>query len=142
MNKLFNKHNCKDELKEIRLKITPARVEVMKFLENTNEPVDVNSIIQYLIRENVNADPATIFRIVNLFVEKGIVQRIELGEGKYRYEKSKIHHHHLICINCKKVEDVEGEYISNLEKEIKSKKGFIVKSHSLEFFGICSKCQN
>ena len=136
----FLKHDCKDELKKADLKVTPARIAVMKYLESVKNPTDVDSIIEAVEKE-VNVDPATIYRIINTFFEKGIIERIEFGEGKYRYEVAGHHHHHLICTNCRKIEDVEGDYINEIETEIRGKKGFLVKSHSLEFFGLCRNCQ-
>jgi len=137
----FKTHNCKDELKGFNLKVTPARVAVLRFLESTNQPVDVNSIIDYLRQKDVDTNPATVFRMMNDFLQKGITQQIQFQEGKARYELSnKKHHHHLICTNCGKIEEVEGDFLKKMEEDILKSKGFRVKSHSLEFFGLCSDC--
>lgn len=138
----FNQHNCKDELQEASLKATPIRVAVMQFLESTEQPVDAQSIINYLKQKHVDADPATIFRMMNDFLEKGITRQIQLNEGKARYELSnKRHHHHLICTNCGKIKEVEGDFLKQMEEEIYKDKKFKVKDHSLEFFGLCADCQ-
>lgn len=137
---MSTKHDCREELRHARLKLTPARLAVIEFLENTEKPADVEMILEKLKKAKIKADPATIYRILDIFHEKGLVQKIEFGEGKYRWEKSDKHHHHLICTNCGRVEDVEGEYLSVLEKQIKNQTGFSVKSHSLEFFGLCREC--
>lgn len=143
MIKLLNKqHDCKKELKGVSLKITPARIAVLNFLETTKEPVDVGNILDFLREKDLNSDPATIFRMMNQFFEKGIIQRVQFGEGKYRYEKSDNDHHHLICTTCGKVEDIGDKNMKDFENEIKTKKGFLVKHHSLEFFGLCKNCQN
>ena len=137
----FKTHNCKDELKGFNLKVTPARVAVLRFLESTNQPVDVNSIIDYLRQKDVDTNPATVFRMMHDFLQKGITQQIQFQEGKARYELSnKKHHHHLICTNCGKIEEVEGDFLQKMEEDILKSKGFRVKSHSLEFFGLCSDC--
>jgi Fur family ferric uptake transcriptional regulator len=137
----FKTHNCKDELKGFNLKVTPARIAVLKFLESTDQPVDVNSIIDYLRQKDVDTNPATVFRMMNDFLQKGITQQIQFQEGKARYELSnKKHHHHLICTNCGKIEEVEGDFLKKMEEDILKSKGFRVKSHSLEFFGLCSDC--
>jgi Fur family transcriptional regulator, ferric uptake regulator len=132
----MNKQNL---LKEKGLKSTNARVAVLDFLEEQRNPTDVYSIAEEL---NQVADQATIYRILEILTKNGIVNRLEFGEGKYRYELQRDHHHHMICENCGSIEDVEGAFVEELEKEIKDKKGFRVKSHSLEFFGICSDCQS
>jgi len=138
----IKQHSCKDELKASNLKVTPARIGVMRFLESVSKPADAETILKDLNKEGINPDPATIYRILDILSGKGLIQKIELGEGKYRYEKSENHHHHLICTNCGKIEDVKADFVSNLEGQIREKNGFLVKSHSLEFFGLCKNCQN
>ena len=136
-------HDCKDELREVNLRATPARVAVMSFLERTSEPVDVNSVIDYLNISGIKTDPATVFRMMNTLTQKGIIMPIQFYEGKTRYELSnKDDHHHLICDNCGKIEDISDAIIPDLEKEIQTKRKFKVLRHSLEFFGLCALCQH
>lgn len=138
----MKKHDCKNELKEVELRATPARLAVMNFLEKTSQPVDINSVINYLNAEEVKTDPATVFRIMNALTQKGITTLIEFQEGKTRYELSnKEDHHHLVCENCGRVEDIEDNVIPALEKHIEEKHNFLVKRHSLEFYGLCVDCQ-
>lgn len=135
-------HDCKDELNELDLRATPARIAVMKLLETTETPVDVAMISDYLEKENIKTDPATVFRIINMFLGKQLVKQISFNEGKFRYElSSKADHHHLICEHCGNIEDISDCAIPDLEIDIKKKKGFLVKRHSLEFFGLCKNCQ-
>ncbi|MBI4096842.1 MAG: transcriptional repressor [Candidatus Levybacteria bacterium] len=135
-------HDCRQELRSVDLKITPARLAILWLLENTDEPVDVATIIDDLDKKDIKADPATVFRIINLFTDKGLTRQIQLREGKFRYEKSGEEHHHLICERCGNIQDISDCGINTLEKEIQSKKGFLVKYHSLEFFGVCQSCQH
>ncbi len=129
-------------LREMELKVTPARVAVLQLLEKADAPLDVASIIDYLQKKDIIIDPATAFRIMNLFTEKGITRQIQLKEGKFRYELSNTEdHHHLICEHCGNIDDISDCAIPVLEKDIQKKKGFLVKHHSLEFFGICASCQ-
>lgn len=136
-------HNCKTELNEAALRATPARLALMQLLETTKTPLDVQSMIAFLEKQHINTDPATVFRIMNMFTEKGLVKQIQLHEGKFRYElTNKPAHHHLVCVRCGSIEDVSSCNIAALEKEIEKKKQFKVISHSLEFFGICNHCQD
>lgn len=138
----FKQHDCKEELQEASLKATPARIAVLKFLEAADRPVDVQSIINYLRQKHIDVDPATIFRMMHDFLQKGITKQIQFQEGKARYELfNKRHHHHLICINCGKIEEVEGDFLKQMEEKIYKDKKFRVKDHSLEFFGLCADCQ-
>lgn len=132
----MNKHKL---LQEKGLKSTTARIAVLDHLEKQNNPIDVLTIVENL---NSQADQATIYRILEVLTDKGIVNRLEFGEGKYRYEINDSDHHHLVCSNCGNIEDIEDKFMEDFELEIKNKKGFLVKSHSLEFFGVCRSCQS
>jgi Fur family ferric uptake transcriptional regulator len=79
--------------------------------------------------------------ILDFLFKNRIINRVEFGEGKYRYELKKNHHHHLICTNCGKIEEVEGDFLKKMEDDIFKSKKFKVESHSLEFFGLCEDCQ-
>lgn len=134
-------HDCHEELRVVELKATPARLAVLKFLESSNSPVDVSAINMYLSNKKIPADPATVFRIINKFTDKGLTRPIQLHEGKFRYELANgTDHHHLICESCGSIEDMSDCNVDTLEKEIRNKKDFIVKNHSLEFFGVCHAC--
>ncbi|OGH10696.1 MAG: hypothetical protein A3B38_04415 [Candidatus Levybacteria bacterium RIFCSPLOWO2_01_FULL_36_13] len=128
-------------MKFVMTKSTPARIAIADFLSSSAYPVDIGSIIRFLRSKNLKTNKVTVYRTIDFLLQEDLVKRVEFGEGKYRYELQKDHHHHLICTNCKKIEDVEGEYLRDLESKIRNKKGFLVKNHSLEFFGICKQCQ-
>ncbi len=136
------RHDCKIELRDADLKATPARLAILRLLEKTEKPIDVASITNFLKKNEIKADQATVFRIINMFTDKGLTKQIQLQEGKFRYELSnKEDHHHLVCTSCGDIQDISDCNISALEKEIAKKKTFQVTSHSLEFFGICAGCQ-
>ncbi len=134
-------HDCKEELRDAELKVTPARLSVLDILEHTNIPLDVSSIVIDLEKRQVKADKVTVFRILNMLTQKGLLRPIQFNEGKLRYEyAAKPKHHHFICEKCGAILDIEGCVIKPLEKDIEKMKGVLVKRHSLEFFGLCANC--
>lgn len=134
-------HDCSTELKNVRLKVTPARLGVLAALEQTNTPLDVSSIIDYLKKRNIKADKVTVFRIINRLTKEGIITPIQFGEGKFRYEHSERgDHHHFVCENCGNIIDVSDCNINKLQKTLQ-KKGLLINRHSLEFFGLCGDCR-
>lgn len=136
-----SRHDCKIELREVSLKATPARLGVLKILETIDKPIDVQTLIEYLNKKDIKTDPATVFRIVGMFTQKGLLKPIQLNEGKFRYElSSKSDHHHLVCNKCGDIEDISDCNINALEKDIEKRKKFKVVNHALEFFGVCPAC--
>ena len=139
----LRQHDCRTELNDADLRATPARLAVMKLLEQAATPVDVQNVIEHLQKEHIDTDPATAFRIMNMFTEKGITKQVSFNEGKFRYElANKPDHHHLVCTQCGGVEDFSDCAIPDLERDIHKKKQFLVTAHALEFYGICSSCAN
>jgi Fur family transcriptional regulator, ferric uptake regulator len=138
----MKQRDCKKELRRLDLRATPARVAVMSLLEQSEKPIDVNLIIDFLNKKEIKTDPATVFRIINILMQKRIVLPIQFQDGRMRYELTKKrHHHHLVCESCGEIEDVFSHFVPELEKEIEKKHKFLVKRHSLEFFGLCRNCQ-
>lgn len=138
----MKQYNYKKELRRVDLRATPARIAIMRFLEKTKQPIDVNTVIDYVNKNGIKTDPVTVFRIMSMLTNKGITIPIQFQEGKMRYELArKAHHHHLVCESCGRIEDVLSKAIPTLEREIQSKHRFLVKRHSLEFFGLCQNCQ-
>lgn len=123
------------------LKSTPARAAITDFLRSSLSPVDVEEIIKFLRSKKLKTNKVTVYRNIELLYKNGVVERLEFGEGKFRYEIKKRHHHHLICTNCGKIYEVEGDFLKKMEEEIYKNKNFKVTGHSLEFFGLCQSCR-
>jgi Fur family ferric uptake transcriptional regulator len=126
---------------KLSFKKTPARLAINEFFSSVNTPVDVGQIVQHLRSQKLETNKVTVYRILDFLFKNRIINRVEFGEGKYRYELKKNHHHHLICTNCGKIEEVEGDFLKKMEDDIFKSKKFKVESHSLEFFGLCEDCQ-
>ncbi len=143
--KLFAYNNLmlpqKETIRSKGLRVTPARIAVLRTLEETNKPIDIASILSIVQRSKVDADQATIYRIVESFLEKNLISRIQFQEKKFFYESKRVEHHHAICEKCGKIEDVSNCSIKRTEQRIEEKIGFKVKSHNLEFFGLCLECK-
>lgn len=130
----------KEQLRENRLKITPARLEILDILTHTKKPISINDISEKLC----DTDLATLYRNFETLKGLGIVTQIDLQHGHAHYElASRKHHHHLICQKCGKVADISKCDTKALEKQALKIAGFSkINSHSLEFFGICNACKN
>ena len=132
-------HSCSAELKNATLAVTPARLAALQLFESHKKPIDAKHILDHLQKE-LGVDRVTVFRILNTFVSKGLIVRLEFGEGKARYELAKEDHHHIICESCGKVEDIEDTLIPQMESAVAKQTGFFIKRHTLEFYGLCQSC--
>ena len=88
----------------------------------------------------VSADPSSVFRALVRLSEQGELERIELGDGRARFERSGSHHEHIVCSDCGEVAEIPGCLIDRAVPEVERSTGFSVTGHNLTFSGRCSDC--
>jgi len=87
-----------------------------------------------------SADYSSVFRAVNLFEKQGLVDRIDLGDGKAHFELHEDHHEHIRCESCGRVEEVPVCVLDDAAAQVRSLTGFQVTSHRVVFGGLCAAC--
>lgn len=124
-------------------RITKARKAIIGIFENEKMPLSVGELGAKLKKQRIKVNKTTLYREIDFLQSQKIITEINLGEDKKRYEiADNAHHHHLVCLNCKKVDDIDLQNdLSKQEVQIKKTKNFKVINHSLEFFGLCKNCQ-
>lgn len=129
----------KDILIDNHLRITESRVELFKLLLG-NKPLGINEIINKL--DGVS-DRVSVYRNMELFEKLGVAKKVFFG-WKYKIELSELfigHHHHLICLGCGVVFDIEGESeIDSYINEATNRFGFNPTRHTFEIEGYCKNC--
>jgi Fur family transcriptional regulator, ferric uptake regulator len=140
---MTNVNELKKLLKEAGLKATPARVAIFLIFKKAKEPISSDQVFRRL--REIKIDLATVYRVIKVFCQKGIIKRVDLRRNSVFYELSEKHQHHIVCVGCGQTERLEGCLISeNKYKEIisKSEKFKHLRDHSLELFGVCGRCSD
>jgi Fur family ferric uptake transcriptional regulator len=86
---------------------------------------------------------ATVFRALDVLLELGVVERIDLPSGEHAYlacEPS--HHHHVVCSRCGRATDIEDAGLRGVVDDIERRTGYRVDRHRLELFGLCPSCRS
>ncbi|QPJ62498.1 MAG: transcriptional repressor [Candidatus Nitronauta litoralis] len=128
-------------IKKNNLNVTEPRKNILGFLLENHGPFSVEEIHEGL--GNKACDLATVYRSIVQFENAKLVERHYLGNEvqRYEYRDMENHHHHIICRICKSIAKMNFCFLSESEKLIRDK-GYSDITHSLEFFGICSKCNS
>lgn len=123
--------------------MTKVRAAIVKLLSGHDRPLAVDELIAAMEKMGLRPNKTTIYRELAFLIDAGLVMEVDLGEGKKRYESgTKGHHHHLVCLNCHIIEEVEMDpHLGEHEQAIAKQHKFQVVRHSLEFYGLCSRCQ-
>lgn len=126
-------------------KITKNRTAILEYLSSQDKPISAEEILEHILSEHHDVNKTTIYRELFFLLEHNFIKEVEFGDGKKRYEIAfnRPHHHHIICVSCKNIEDIPLEKeLENQEKHIEDVTGYKLTSHMLEFFGLCKACQN
>ena len=86
------------------------------------------------------ADYSSVFRAVSQLERQGLLDRIDLGDGRARFEVREDHHEHIRCESCGRVDEVPVCVLDDAAAQVKDLTGFKVTSHRVVFGGLCSEC--
>ena len=147
-HQLFGTEDLRGKLTERGYKMTPQRKEILQiFVDHSDyHHMSAEDVYGILREKKSEIGLATVYRSLELLSELGILIKMEFGDGCARYELNtadpKIHHHHhLICLKCKKVIEFEEDLLDELEADVAEKSGFQILNHEVKFFGYCSECR-
>jgi Fe2+ or Zn2+ uptake regulation protein len=85
---------------------------------------------------------ATVFRALDVLVELGAVERLDLPSGEHAYVACEpSHHHHVVCSRCGQTTDIEDAGLTAVVDDIERRTGYRVDRHRLELFGLCPSCR-
>lgn len=136
----------KAQLHDASYKLTPQREATVRvLLENEKDHLSAEEV--FLRVKDIAPDTglATVYRTLELLTELRVVDKINFGDGVSRYdlrqEGAKHFHHHLVCLECGSVEEIQEDLLEDVEKIVESKWNFLVKDHRLTFQGICTDCR-
>jgi len=130
-------------LKEKGLKITSTRLDILNVFSDDCKPINAEYIYKILKKNQINL--VTIYRTLLSFEKLDIIKRVDLHKESIFYElRADHHHHHMICLKCKKIANFDGyqkDTESLITKALKKTKNFkSISHHSFDLFGICKEC--
>ncbi|MEO9896699.1 MAG: Fur family transcriptional regulator [Paracoccaceae bacterium] len=122
------------------LRMTGQRRIIADVLEDAKDHPDVEELYRRASAIDSNISLATVYRTVKLFEEAGILDKLEFGDGRARYEDAeRDHHDHLIDISSGEVIEFVDPDIEALQEKIADRLGFELKGHRLELYGVRRK---
>jgi Fur family peroxide stress response transcriptional regulator len=116
--------------------------EVMQSMHGHPSPEEVFA----RVRERIPAiSLATVYKNIHIFLASGILREVSLHHGSLRVEMNREAHHHLVCTNCRSIQDISEAELRQfgacqpIERRLPG--GFEVQRLSVDVLGICARCQ-
>ncbi len=122
------------------LRLTEQRRIIAGVLDNARDHPDVEELHARANARDPRISLATVYRTVKLFEEAGILEKVDFGDGRARYEDAeRDHHDHLIDLDTGRVIEFVEPEIEELQERIARKLGYELRGHKLELYGIRKK---
>ncbi|HEX4008452.1 MAG TPA: Fur family transcriptional regulator [Solirubrobacteraceae bacterium] len=87
---------------------------------------------------------ASVYRVLDLLQEHGLVNRIDLGDGITRYEivdPGGHHHHHMLCDQCGRLVPFHDPALERSISRLSTRLGFDTTDHEVTLRGSCTHCR-
>jgi len=119
------------------LRMTGQRRIIAQVIQNSDDHPDAEELLARASAIDDGISIATVYRTVKLFEEAGILDKLEFGDGRARYEDAEREHHdHLIDMNSGAVIEFVDAEIEELQERIARKLGYELRGHRMELYGV------
>lgn len=126
-------------------KLTQTRKAIIEMLCGSHSLLTAPQIQQRLQELGISINKTSVYRELEFLIANNIAKEVVLSSGATHYESAfHAHHHHITCTNCSTTEEIETNELEQPMTKIEAKarkRGFYVKDHTIEFFGLCINCK-
>lgn len=119
------------------LKMTEQRRVISRVLSDSTDHPDVEQVYRRAVEIDQHISIATVYRTMRLFEEANVIERLDFGDGRARYEEAREeHHHHLIDVQSGEVVEFSSEELEQIKQKIADELGYRLIGHRLELYGV------
>jgi len=130
------KKRFSDALQNEKLKLTSQRLAIFDEVIYGEKHRECEEICSSLKKNNNNVSRATVYRTLDILIKYDFVRKMDIGDGRIRYE-SKIghpHHDHMICVETGKIIEFVSDEIELIQDKIAEEKGYKIIKHIHQLF--------
>jgi Fur family ferric uptake transcriptional regulator len=136
---------CQTFLETLRThgyRITPQREMIVEAIAHQGDHINADEVFALIQERTHSVNIATVYRTLDLLVERGLATRIDLGEGRVIYATDQHGAHiHLVCRQCGQVLDAEQDLLSAFNQKLQSDYRFAADLQHISLLGLCSDCR-
>ena len=131
----------KKSLDSQRFRQSRQRQRLLELLRSSDNHPTADWLYEHLKKEFPQLSLGTVYRNLAILTEQGLLQKIDFGSTFDRFEARVTPHYHLICEQCRSIEDFEMPIYAELNEQANELTDFTIQRHRIEFYGLCQKCK-
>ncbi len=125
--------------REVGLNVTYQRILIYKSLISTRSHPTAEEIYSDVKQEYPSISLATVYKTLETLAEHNLIGKVTPLHDLARYDGDTEPHHHLVCLECRKVEDIHDPELNKIP--LPRQAGFIASGYRIQFEGICEECR-
>lgn len=133
--KRWSLEEVREYLVQHDIRMSVYRLKIFEYLINERTHPTVEEIYEVIKKEIPAISPATVYNTLRLFLEKKIIQLVNVDKNEARYDATLSWHGHLKCLACSRVFDIHIESL-----KLGGLDGFEIFEKHLNLKGLCPEC--
>ncbi|HLO52067.1 MAG TPA: Fur family transcriptional regulator [Kamptonema sp.] len=125
----------------MRTQHTRSQERILNLLKTLNRSISAQDIYSELRNSDQSMGLATVYRSLDVLKREGVIQVRTLGTGESLYSVVQEDQHHLTCLECGSSIPINECPVHELERQLQKLHSFKIYYHTLEFFGLCDRCE-
>ena len=122
------------------LAVTPQRLAIIKALLTSAEHPRADAVYELVRREHPHISLATVHRTLETLCDIGEARKVTMLHDSARYDGNITPHHHVVCVKCRRIRDIEIPRLDRLLAGQSELGEFTVIGSSLEIHALCDEC--
>ena len=127
-----------ERFRQYRVRLTPQRAAIYGALAGTTSHPTADDLYRVVRRRHPMISRNTVYYTLGVLRETGLIREVNVGHEGARFDANMSLHHHLICLTCRRIQDVTDDALDRLTV---SQGDFEILGHRVEFHGYCAKCR-
>jgi Fur family ferric uptake transcriptional regulator len=128
-------------LSGLNFRITPQRRVILEELKMADSHLTADEVYKMVRARLPRISLGTVYRNLEILSRLGMIQKLELGGMRKRFDGNTQDHYHLRCLRCGRIEDAPMEPQTVLEASVETLTDYKILGHRLEFIGLCFMCR-
>lgn len=137
------KHLADHKTPRLGARNTKQREAIVGILRETDAFASAGEIHEELQKTGQKVGLTTVYRTLQSLAEIGAVDALTQSNGQTLYRQciADHHHHHLVCVQCGRTEEIDGGPVERWAQETAAAYGYTVETHEAEVYGLCPTCR-
>jgi Fur family peroxide stress response transcriptional regulator len=123
------------------MRMTRQRAAIMRVLEQTDQHPTADWIYEQVRHELPRISLGTVYRLLHSLHAEGVINILDHGNGRNRFDGNPGMHHHIVCTACGQIADVPELVAFNAREEIERWTGYAISRVRLDWYGLCPACR-